>query len=126
LACVSWATSHAAAHGFAGQRFFPATLVTDDPFVADEMSLPTVSLIPNPATDGSPSTVEYDFSIDLSKRITPNFGIEISGTWQNIKTTGAGNSSVTGFANLEVGAKYLLLANGPHEFLLSAGLSTEI
>ena len=31
----------AARDGFAGKRFFPATLVTDDPFVADELSLPT-------------------------------------------------------------------------------------
>jgi hypothetical protein len=29
------------AHGFAGNRFFPATLATDDPFVANELSLPT-------------------------------------------------------------------------------------
>jgi hypothetical protein len=114
------------AHGFAGQRFFPATLVTDDPFVADELSLPTITLIPNPASEGSPSTVEYDFSVDISKRITPNFGIEIAETWQNIKTTGAGNSSVTGFANLDVGAKYLLLVNAPHELLLSVGVGAEI
>src|SRR5438045_6833731 len=33
----------ARAHGFAGSRFFPATLTTDDPFVNDELSLPTVS-----------------------------------------------------------------------------------
>ena len=33
----------AGAHGFAGDRFFPATILTDDPFVADEMSLPTFS-----------------------------------------------------------------------------------
>jgi hypothetical protein len=35
--------SNAFAHGVAGKRFFPATLATDDPFVADELSLPTVS-----------------------------------------------------------------------------------
>ena len=116
----------AAAHGFAGQRFFPATLVTDDPFVADEMSLPTITLVPNPASDGSPSTVEYDVSVDISKRITTNLDIEISSTWQNIKTTGPGNSSVTGFANLDVGSKYLLLVNAPHEFLLSVGVDAEI
>jgi hypothetical protein len=118
--------SEAKGHGFAGQRFFPATLVTDDPFVADEMSLPTITLNPNPASDGSPSTIEYDFSVDISKRITPNLDIEISETWQNIKTTGPGNSSVTGFANLAVGTKYLLLVNGPHEFLLSVGVKAEI
>jgi len=114
------------AHGFAGQRFFPATLVTDDPFVADELSLPTVTLIPNPAEDGSPATLENDISIDISKRITPNWDIEISQTWQNIKTTGAGNSSISGFSNLDVGTKYLLLVNAPHEFLLSMGVDAEI
>ena len=35
--------SNAFAHCFVGARFFPATLATDDPCVADEMSLPTVS-----------------------------------------------------------------------------------
>ena len=123
---VALSGSDAAAHGFAGQRFFPATLVTDDPFVADELSLPTVTLIPNPAADGSPSTLENDISIDVSKRITPNFAIGIGGTWQNIKTTGAGNSSISGFANLDVSAKYLLLVNAPHELLLSAGVDAEI
>ena len=33
--------SNAFAHCFVGSRFFPATLATDDPCVADEMSLPT-------------------------------------------------------------------------------------
>ena len=36
----------AGAHGMIGQRFFPATLAIDDPFVADELSLPTVSFMP--------------------------------------------------------------------------------
>ena len=40
---LSLASESAAAHGFAGKRFFPATISTDDPFVADELSLPTVS-----------------------------------------------------------------------------------
>ena len=35
-------SSDAFAHCFVGARFFPATLATDDPCVADEMSLPTV------------------------------------------------------------------------------------
>ena len=46
---------HAAfAHGFAGDRFFPATLQTDDPFVADEMSI--VTLTKNPREANLPST----------------------------------------------------------------------
>ena len=35
-------TSDALAHCFIGPRFLPATLATDDPCVADELSMPTV------------------------------------------------------------------------------------
>jgi len=43
---LSLATFDAAqAHGLIGKRFFPATLATDDPFVADELSLPTISYL---------------------------------------------------------------------------------
>jgi len=33
----------ALAHGVIGQRFFPATITTDDPFAADELALPTIT-----------------------------------------------------------------------------------
>jgi len=39
--------SDALAHCFVGGRFFPATLATDDPCVADEMSLPTIAIFKN-------------------------------------------------------------------------------
>ena len=58
---------HASAHGFAGDRFFPATIQTDDPFVADEGSLPTLTR--NPA--GGSGQQSYTVETDLSKRITP-------------------------------------------------------
>ena len=44
----------AQAHGFAGKRFFPATLATEDPFVADELSLPTISYQEFPASGDEP------------------------------------------------------------------------
>jgi len=53
-ALAALSASSALADGFAGDRFFPATILTDDPFVADEMSLPTVTVSP-PAPDGSQS-----------------------------------------------------------------------
>jgi hypothetical protein len=46
---VILAAGPAAAHGLAGKRFFPATLATDDPFVADELSLPTLESRKMPA-----------------------------------------------------------------------------
>ena len=72
---------HALAHGLAGERFFPATILTDDPFVADEMSLPQVTQTP-PGPDGAQET---DIQIDLSKRITPNLGVTIGDQWQYLQ-----------------------------------------
>jgi hypothetical protein len=60
----------ASAHGFAGARFFPATITIDDPFVADELSLPTVS---NQKTGTDPSVVETAISGELSKRHNTGF-----------------------------------------------------
>jgi hypothetical protein len=116
--------AHAHAHGFAGKRFFPATLQTDDPFVADELSFPTVSAFKNGPSSDSPGAWQTDTSVDFSKRITPNFGIGAGETWTRIKPNGGTTQS--GFNNLELSAKYLLLENDPHEFLLSIGLDTEI
>src|SRR5881296_2471969 len=77
LAVVLALANRAFGHGFAGARFFPATLSTDDPFVSDELSLPTVSTIRTPDDGG---TRETDISVDVAKRITPQFGIEIGET----------------------------------------------
>jgi hypothetical protein len=107
----------ASAHGFAGKRFFPATLQTDDPFVADELSLPTVSTVRNP---GEGAGQETDVGIDLAKRITPNFGLSIGQDWQHL------SNATPGFSNLHTSAKYLLLNNGPHETLFSVGVDAEI
>jgi hypothetical protein len=52
------AADAASAHGIAGKRFCPATLATDDPFVADELSLPTISTIKTPASGDAPATRE--------------------------------------------------------------------
>ncbi len=53
VACELGTTSRAYGHGFAGARFFPATLSTDDPFVADEFSMPTISSIVTPDDGGT-------------------------------------------------------------------------
>src|SRR4051812_24215244 len=63
------------AHGFAGKRFFPATLASDDPFVADELSLPLVSQRKLAGSAESPATTQTSTSVDFTKRITPNLGI---------------------------------------------------
>src|SRR5260370_13381650 len=69
------------AHCFVGARFLPATLATDDPCVADEMSLPTVAWF---KTADMPPATEWDISADFAKRITEDFGITIGQTWTQI------------------------------------------
>jgi hypothetical protein len=120
-ACELGATGRAFGHGFAGARFFPATLSTDDPFVADELSLPTVSTIRTPDDGG---TRETDISVDIAKRITPQLGIEIGETL--IVLNPHEGRATNGFGNLEVSGKYQLLNNGPHELIVSLGFGVEI
>ena len=115
------AMSRAYSHGFAGARFFPATLSTDDPFVSDELSLPTVSTIRTPDDGG---TRETDIAVDISKRITPEFAIEIGDTFTALNPREG--RAANGFGNLELGGKYQLLKNGEHEAILSIGLDVEV
>ncbi len=118
------ASDSLSAHGFAGKRFFPATLVTDDPFVADELSLPTVSHQKFGATGDEPASKETDFSVDISKRITENFGVGFGATYKQI--TPEGGDRVRGFDNLAASLKYQFYKSEPHETILSAGLDVDI
>jgi len=111
----------ARAHGFAGSRFFPATLSTDDPFVNDELSLPTVSSI---VTLDEGGTRDTEVAVDIAKRITPNFGIEVGESVINLKPPN--ESSQTGFGNLELAAKYEFFESDEHETILSLGAGVEI
>jgi hypothetical protein len=110
------------AHGFAGKRFFPATLTTDDPFVADEASLPTFSTIVTPDDGG---TRESEFSFDIAKSITPWLGVEIGTSVVNIDPP-PGARAQTGIGNFEIGAKYQFLKNAEHEAIASIGFDAEI
>src|SRR6476660_2325682 len=119
--CEFGAMGRAFGHGFAGARFFPATLSTDDPFVSDELSLPTVSTIRTPDDGG---TRETDISVDISKRITPDFAIEIGDSFTTLNPHDG--RAANGFGNLELGGKYQLLKNAEHEAIVSIGLGVEV
>jgi hypothetical protein len=120
-AIVASTTPKAQGHGFAGKRFFPATLTTDDPFVADELSLPTVSSNVG-FEDGR--VRETEVSWDLAKRITPNFGLGIGQEFTEVSPEEG--DSVNGWGNLELSAKYQLFKNEDHEAIVSIGIDAEI
>jgi hypothetical protein len=111
------------AHGFEGDRFFPPTISTDDPFATDEFSI-GVSTFNNPAaSDGStPRTREVDVSAEFDKEIFPKFALGVSGTYQNFDPQDASLESASdGFANMTLSAKYQLFENAEHEFIFSLG-----
>ena len=109
--------AEAMAHGFAGDRFFPATILTDDPFVANEMSLPTITLNPT-QSDGSR---EFDVGPDLSMRITPDLGFTIGSDWARIRVPES--PTITGWSGLHTALQYQLFINGPHEAMALAAVN---
>ena len=122
---LSCASIHpAAAHGFAGKRFFPATLATDDPFVADELSLPTISTRRFRAGSEGPASRETDFAIDVSKRITESLGVGFGATYRQVRPDGGERQS--GFDNLEASLKYQFHVDAAREAVVSAGIDWDI
>jgi hypothetical protein len=119
--CEFGATSRVYGHGFAGARFFPATLSTDDPFVADELSLPTVSSIVTPDGGGTRDT---EISSDIALRITPKWDIEFGETF--ITLNPSQGKAVNGFDNLSIGSKYEFFENDEHEAVVSVGLGVDV
>jgi hypothetical protein len=119
--CQLGAAGWAYGHGFAGPRFFPATLSTDDPFVADELSLPTVSSIVTPDDGG---TRETEISSGIALRITPNWDIEFGETF--IVLNPSQGRATNGFDNLSIGSKYEFYKNGQHETVVSVGLDVDV
>jgi hypothetical protein len=119
-ALAAFAAPRAHAHGIIGDRFFPATIATDDPAVADELSLPTVD---TSRTADDPSARQLDVSGEWSKRLTSRLGVSFDGAWTRLQTPG--EPAVSGFQNLGATLKYLAVTSAPHELMVSVGLDAE-
>ena len=115
---ISLGIMSAGAHGFVGDRFFPPTIATDDPFATDELAFPTVSYL---KSDGTGTT---DIGFEFNKEIFPKFALGVSGDWLNVKPEGM--ASTSGFDNFSLSAKYQLWQNDPHEMVFSIGGEWEI
>lgn len=104
----------ALAHGVVGDRFFPATIASDDPFAADELALPTFGA-------GSHSE-SYDF--EWSKTIFRHFAVSIEGGYVNDHPPGGPNDS--GFDNFEITPTWQFLTLPRSEFVASVAFGVEI
>ena len=116
--------TQALAHCYVGSRFLPATLTSEDPCVADELSLPTVSWFRHPANGDNPFVRETTISFDFAKRITPDLGVSIGRGYLIQKPDGM--PTIRGWDNLELGLKYQLYTNSAHEFIFSFGLDADL
>jgi hypothetical protein len=114
----------ASAHGLAGKRFFPTTLTIDDPFVSDELSLPTFLLFKTPSDGEAPSSKTANISGEFSKRIFPNLGLTLAGEWNNLDPA-PNDRTESGFGNFEMTLKYQFFTSAAHETILSAAFGWE-
>jgi hypothetical protein len=121
---LAGSAGRADAHGMAGQRFFPATLTIDDPFVADELSLPTVESVRRKSAGDERAGWETAISAELSKRLSRNFGLSIAGTL--LVEDPMRGPTIGGFDNLDLSAKYVFWHDPAHELLVSAGVEAEV
>jgi hypothetical protein len=95
-----------------GDRFFPATITTDDPFAADELALPTVSL----------GNHEEDYEFEYTKSIFPRFSLSFGGGYVNAHP----GPNASGFENLEITPTWQFVTDSDGEFVASAAMSFEI
>lgn len=107
----------------AHQREFPKTLTFDEPGVDDEMSLPTLSRLPQAATADSPAGAQSGISFELDKRITERLSLQIASGYSLISRQNA--SSLAGWQTLEATLKGVVLDDGPAERLVSLSLSRD-
>jgi hypothetical protein len=122
LACLIAPPVFAAAPYVAGNRTFPVTPTTEDPFVADEISA-KVTHSREDASDSEPVTRETEFEFEVEKRITENLGISVEGSYEIIEPEG--EDSAHGFGNLDAILKYQFYTNDVHELVISAGVIRE-
>lgn len=102
------------AHGVVGDRFFPATITTDDPFAADELALPTVTSFNH----------ERDYDIEYSKTIFPGFAVSIGAGY--IDASPPGEPRATGFDNFSITPMAELYRNDSQEAVVTGGFIWEI
>jgi hypothetical protein len=113
-AAIAASASAASAHGVIGDRFFPATITTDDPFAADELALPTVTTFNH----------ETDIDMEYSKSILPGFAVSVG--LSHIDSDPPGGPKTSGWDNVSVTPAVELYRNTEHEAIVTAGFIWDI
>ena len=113
----------AAAHGFAGKRFFPATLTIDDSFVNPELDfLYTYTKVPG--DDGKPLYTSA-LSAEFAQPLTHNFELGVGGNYLHLVPAGA-SATQNGFDNIELSSKYQVFVHDTAESAFAVGLNADL
>ena len=119
---VLMGVASASAHTIVGDRVFPATLAIDDPGVNDELSLPVFSQLTTANFDGTTGAKTYALGGEYSKTITAGWQVSIASDGVTFQR----NPRATGFADIEVGTKYVFSQDPDAEFIFAGGVDVEI
>jgi hypothetical protein len=102
-----------------GDRWFPSTPLTDNPFVADA----AYATFQHLRQTGSPNFGENDLTLGFEKRLTDQLGITVAGKYEIL--TPLGQSNLYGWDNLYATLKYQGFESVAHETALSLGVQRE-
>ena len=111
-------------HAIAGDRVFPVTQTFDDPGMADEASVPTLSWQRQPSGNGQGAADQYNLGLEYDKRVTEDFGVVIN--WGAAALQVPHGPAQAGFQNLFVTLKDQLYVDAEHELLVSVGVQREL
>jgi hypothetical protein len=111
------------AQGLLGQRFFPTTLVIEDPSVSDEISF-LIRHIKEPGGGEDSPTLVSELSSRYAKRVTSTMAITLEGTFRRLNPDEG--TTENGFGNLGLGAKYELFSSARYEAVASLTLDVEL
>lgn len=114
LAAAMFLPAFAHAHGVVGDRFFPATIATDDPFAADELALPTIGL----------GNHEEDYDFEYTKTILPHVAVSFEGGYIHAHPPGGPDAS--GWDNFAITPMWQFETDADSEFVASVGMGFEI
>lgn len=106
-----------------GKRLFPDQLVIAEPFVEDELSLPSILYMKRGRADGQRSTHLVNFAGEIKKRITEDLELSLGGGLTHVDD---GARSVTGFDNLDIGLKYEFVRSAAHEAVAAVAVLWEV
>ena len=113
-------TAQAAASPYqVGDRWFPSTPLTDDPFVDDAL----YSSFQHLRQTDAPNFGANDLTLGFEKRLTDQLGVSFAGSYEIL--TPLGQSNVYGWDNVYATLKYQAFENAPHETVLSLGVQRE-